>query len=324
MQTKQIAFLDKDDVEFDRVFEFNFPFYKPSAVLNAAVEYRLDNDKDGKLAEPLPEGTFRVMTTRQNKQLAYLGEDEIKNSPVGIPVKLGISNSIAVTGQMEIKNESEKRFGQTRHKLILSGAVSNATPEPVDVEVVLKDNMIRKDDIIRASHRFRSDEIIPTLQLPLKPESIEKFSMELAVDSVQVVDFDDIRFNKSELGKVDVSYPDAAYLLAGQGDPDSWVTEHFPPPTEYDIEVHSTLLTYSETDTDDERTELEFSMQHKFINEDDVAVTIVFSMNDYCDGELEIIKSSLRPNESCPYFWKFRLGAGQTKTLNYTAKILDF
>jgi len=324
MQTKQIAFLDKSAVEFDRVFEFDFPFRRKNQVLNAAVEYRIDNDKDGKLAEPLPVGVFRVMTKRRNGQTAYLGEDTVKNSPVGVPVKLGISDSMAVTAQMEIKNASETKFGQTRHKLILSGAISNATRETVDTEVILKDEMIRKDDIFRASHRFDRDEIIPTLQVPVQPESIEKFSMELAIESVQVFDLDDLNLDRSDLGKRKESYPDPAYLLAGHGDTASWVSDYFPPPKDYKIEVHSTLLAYTETDTEDERTELEFSMQHAFVNNDEVPVTMVFSMREFCAGDLEIIQSSRKPEEECPYFWKFKLDAGQTRTLTYTAKIPDY
>jgi len=40
--------------------------------MGATVEYRVDNSKEGNLAQPLPTGNFRVFTNRANGVPAYL------------------------------------------------------------------------------------------------------------------------------------------------------------------------------------------------------------------------------------------------------------
>ena len=134
-QTKQIAFLSKDNVElkangtyrwdlakiedeYDEYFDDDEANLFP--LIFGTTLYALDNEKDGNLAVPLPAGTVRTMSQSPDGLNIFLGEDNIRNSPIGQPIELEIGKSFLVTAQftplddevvrIDVRNASDERI----------------------------------------------------------------------------------------------------------------------------------------------------------------------------------------------------------------------
>ncbi|MEM7460029.1 MAG: hypothetical protein AAF331_11235 [Pseudomonadota bacterium] len=100
-QTKQILFLNKPRVKFKKRYAFDFTDSdkrraldrarngaEPNDVLHGEVRYVIDNSRRGRLAEPLPAGTVRIMDKRENGNPFFAGADDIENHPIGRPVEV--------------------------------------------------------------------------------------------------------------------------------------------------------------------------------------------------------------------------------------------
>ncbi len=180
LQTKQIAFLDKKDAEYKRMYKFDLNLWDlgHSQPQQMRVEYEIDNSKEGNLGVPLPEGTMRVMTRRANGNTAFLGESPVRDLAVDLPVEIPVSQSIGVmvtTGHDVI--ESEGKFA-----IRLKARVMNATMETINAEIKINSARIRFPDIDKASHPVRVDKVIPTYSIKVAPESAENFYVDIPVE----------------------------------------------------------------------------------------------------------------------------------------------
>ncbi len=105
-QTKQIRFLHEPEVEVEQVYTFEESWrslLNPDQPLRPAImETRLDNSKDGKLAKPLPSGTYRVMSRSKDGKPLIHGEDTIDNRAIDLPVKIKTNLSRNVQMQTRI------------------------------------------------------------------------------------------------------------------------------------------------------------------------------------------------------------------------------
>lgn len=110
-QTKQIRFLHDPEVEVEQVYTFEESWrslLNPDQPLRPAIqETRLDNSKDGKLAKPLPSGTYRVMSRTDGGKSLIQGQDAIDNRAVDLPVKIktNISHNIQMQTQVTIAGD---------------------------------------------------------------------------------------------------------------------------------------------------------------------------------------------------------------------------
>ena len=132
-QTKQIAFLSKDNVEITTTNKYRWKLSElrgsdaEDFPIKSRVIYELDNSKDGNLAVPLPEGTVRVMSQSEDGQHIFIGEDKISNKPIGVPVDLEVADSFLVTAQFrEIEEHNDK--------VEISVEVNNATESTITAE----------------------------------------------------------------------------------------------------------------------------------------------------------------------------------------------
>jgi len=318
-QTKQVAFLSVPEAELERLYKFNFNFEPSTEPYGATVQYEIDNSKEGKLAQPLPKGTMRVMTQRANGRPAFLGEDSVNNLAVDLPVEIEISTSPSVLS-------SEEVIGITKgmaHTLRLSGQIFNATPEDILAEVELNNEFIRAYNISNSSHPRDTDEIIPTFKIAVAAETSKDYHINLPVERVFSFSESDIKFEKNEPGEKDTNYPEVQYRLAGQYGGNDWPTEYFRS-VDDDVNMTSTLLSYSQSTSPEETISSTGRMRHIFKNfmETDVTVRFVVDPDDY-GLDVEIIDPSFAPKSSDPVVWQFELKAGARKTLEYTRRTLS-
>ena len=104
-QTKQIAFLSKDNVTLKQANKHRWTMseirgeVEQGHPIKSRLVYELDNSQDGNLAVPLPKGTVRAMSQTQDGLNILIGEDTIKNQAVGLPIDLEVAESFLVTSQ---------------------------------------------------------------------------------------------------------------------------------------------------------------------------------------------------------------------------------
>lgn len=317
MQTKQIAFLNIDNVEADRVFAFSFPNNKETGPFGAAVEYRVDNSKEGNLAQPLPKGNFRVFTNRANGVPAYLGEDRVDNLAVDLPADIEVSESIAVQMQSQILGVSRGEGNKAVHEIQLSANLYNATNETVQTEIEIRDLFLRLDDIGHASHPHDPEEIVPTYPITMRPQSAEKFELIVPMQEIYYFDYDDLDFEDEDyIGETQTSYAAGRYGLSSSLDTESWATRYFNQVTGLSLKVDTTLLAYSEAESGDGDTEITVKLKHVVKNTTDHTVKMAFILPDEFEI-LRILDSSIKPDDNNLNTWVLELKPGQSRTLTY-------
>ncbi|MEL6113275.1 MAG: hypothetical protein AAFR20_10770 [Pseudomonadota bacterium] len=180
-QTKQVAFLDQDNVSVDRFHVFDldlgqFPTRssRPDATDAATLRYDIDNSADGTLAQPLPEGTVRVFQPGANGRSFYLGADDVKDLAVGLPVEVSIGESPSVTGQTRILSVTEKELsnGDNQYTARVEHRVFNANTETIRTEMTLnRDGYFDPPVVTRASRRQVKDSPYPKWQFDVAPQA---------------------------------------------------------------------------------------------------------------------------------------------------------
>jgi len=316
MQTKQIAFLNITDVEAERVFAFSFPRSEETRPFGATVEYRVDNSKEGNLAQPLPKGNFRVFTHRANGVPVYLGEDRVDNLAVDLPADIKVSESIAVQMQSRIEGVSRGTGDKAVHELHLSADIFNATPETVQTEIEIRDIFLRQGDIQEASHAHDPDEVVPTYPITLKPESAERFRLVVPMQEIYYFDYGRLTFdNERFIGRSQRTYAAGRYGLSSSLGADSWATQYFPQVTGLSIEIETTLLSYSKVETEDD-DETTLKLKHAVKNTTDKTVKMAFVLPDEFET-LQILNSSIEPDKTNENAWILELKPGQRRTLTY-------
>jgi len=323
MQTKQVAFLKIDDVEADRVFAFSFSEAPEWGPVGATVEYRLDNSKDGNLAQPLPKGNFRVFTNRANGVPAYLGEDRVDNLAVDLPADIKVSESIAVQMQSRIEGVSRGQGDNVVHELHLSADIYNATPEIVETEVEIREVFLRQGDIAEASHKADPNEIVPTYPITLGPESAERFKLVVPLQEIFYFDYYGLDFdNEDYLGKKRITYASGRYSLSSNSGSENWAGQYFQQITGLSLKVETTLVSYAETETEEGDDEITFELKHAVENTMDKTVKMAFVFPDEYETA-RILKSSIEPDPNNHNTWLLELKPEQRRTLSYEIKVIE-
>ena len=147
-QTKQILFLNKARVDYKqkRVFRFSdrekwrLLDADENDVIHAAERYDIKNSRRARLGEPLPKGTVRVMTRRQNGTSFYLGESNIANLAVGLPVKVyaGYTDEVIMTSKVSNEEMKRNRLNHLHETYDAEHEFTNMTGASVRVEFILE------------------------------------------------------------------------------------------------------------------------------------------------------------------------------------------
>ena len=173
-QTKQVLFLDKKNVDVSNVYLFDVtsPYGFDEDPTPAIIEYRIDNSAAGALAQPLPKGAVRVMTRTQTGAPFYLGEDEIEDLAVGLPVKIAAAASndvqMATTVLSQTTNDRETRVD---HSWTVEHRFSNGSSQPKTIEFAIGKGDRTSYRIDRSNKRRLQNEASPTWRFRMPAES---------------------------------------------------------------------------------------------------------------------------------------------------------
>ncbi len=317
-QTKQIAFLSVPDAELERLHKFEFSVNNnvTDQLLSANIEYEIDNSKEGRLAQPLPRGTVRVMTTRANGQTAYLGEDNVRDLAVDLPVEISAGRSPSAQMRVEITGLNEPDTPYLR----LSGDIFNAAPEAILAEIEIKDDRIRARQIGQESHPRDPEEIIPTYRISIPAESRETFFVDLPLQRTDHFDRSYAVYGSDAVGDTLFIRPTSNYALRGQSGSDNWATRYFDLPLESKNgeAVRAELLSKQKITTKLGEDRVRYSEAFTFTNPGSAPITAKFIYPSA--DHIQIIESSIQPTDSEDQIWTINISARQTKVLTVTAE----
>ncbi len=168
-QTKQVRFLEREDVSYERVYR--------AGVLNAdeeaqptAIVMKLRNEEGAGLGVALPGGSVAVMQPDGTGGVLLAGQDRFEDKGVGLPVRLAFGESPDVRVQTRlVKSGRSTRGAVTTERTEVEATVTNARSEPVTVELVADAAMQRGFRIRSQSVRSRVDDTgypVWTLSVP--------------------------------------------------------------------------------------------------------------------------------------------------------------
>lgn len=168
-QTKQVRFLEREGVTYERVYR--------AGMLNAdeeaqptAIVMKLRNEEGAGLGVALPGGSVAVMQPDGTGGVLLAGQDRFEDKGVGLPVRLAFGESPDVRVQTRlVKSGRSTRGAVTTERTEVETTVTNARSEPVTVELVADAAMQRGFRIRSQSVRSRVDDTgypVWTLSVP--------------------------------------------------------------------------------------------------------------------------------------------------------------
>lgn len=136
-QTKQVLFLAQDDIPAERVMVANF---RPAEInqppYHAALQLRLQNTQAAGLGLPVPEGKVAFYVEGEEAPMDYAGEEQVSDTPVGLPIRLTLHTVPEVTSKVWYLHESVRGRGDRRRRVeTYRVTLANSLDEAVDVEM---------------------------------------------------------------------------------------------------------------------------------------------------------------------------------------------
>ena len=150
-QTKQVNLMTKDGVKFRKEYKLISPLYlnlysgsDNFERQHPEVIFKLTNNKETNLGEPLPGGVIRLYQNDNSGNLQFIGESNIGHTPVNEEIELttGQAFDITVDGRIT-KNEA---LGQKLREFAVTVNFENTKDEPA--EIVFEQNFSNTGTLI--------------------------------------------------------------------------------------------------------------------------------------------------------------------------------
>lgn len=322
LQTKQIAFLGVEDAEYERVYKMELDWWdikinadqRPSS----SEEYiEIDNSKDGNLAKPLPKGNVWVMTRRDNGKTAFLGETDVKDMPVDLPVELdmGYSEIVQVVPTLALADH------EGREGVRIGADILNPLPEDIIFEFTLNASNIGLSDIQGSSHAQKADEARPVYKFTVPAESREPFYLFFEYDESHQFFYDDIVYDADEPGDEETEYSTSGFSLKSGGGSVEWLTilaEDKRNRRFDELEMTATLKSVEEFEETDDDNLFEGRVRETFRFKNTTNDTQIVTFDFDADMDVFLEKTNIEPESHDPLFWRFEIRAGKTVKLDIT------
>jgi len=137
-QIKQVQFLDKSNVPFQRVYRFGIDPWdviqqqgQPETPRKTQSILRLKNDKAGGLGLPLPEGRVAIYQNADGAEM-FAGGDKAKDVPAGLPWDIVQGQTAEISATPRIV--ADKRLGKNKRQVTIEVILANASGKAVDAE----------------------------------------------------------------------------------------------------------------------------------------------------------------------------------------------
>jgi hypothetical protein len=136
-QIKQVQFLDKQAVPFQRIYRYEVEPWSviqqpmPDAPRKTTSILRLKNDKASNLGLPLPEGRVAIYQIADGDPM-FAGGDRAKDVPAGLPWDIVQGQTAEISAMPRVV--ADKRLSKTRRQVTIEVELVNNSAKAVDAE----------------------------------------------------------------------------------------------------------------------------------------------------------------------------------------------
>jgi hypothetical protein len=187
-ETKQIAFIKKDGIKYDR-----YSINKESLYFNNFRERELkftqiiefENSIKNRLGIALPEGKIRVYTKDKSQKSRFVGSTYINNMPKEEIVKVSIGEHFDITG----KESVNKYINTPNHKFISYTLNVKNRGDKVEIVKISKKvpidsgKLVIKESCKEQCSKTRLDAFTTLYTISLEPKEV--YSMDISYDNVK-------------------------------------------------------------------------------------------------------------------------------------------
>jgi hypothetical protein len=132
-ETKQVEFVRATGVKAERVYVYDGAYQGGAGKVQVYRE--LKNTEANKLGLALPKGKVRFYSQDGDRQLEFVGENEIDHTPKNELIRVLTGNSFDLVGEHRITNENEDGANRVATQTV-EVKVRNRKKEPVEIRVV--------------------------------------------------------------------------------------------------------------------------------------------------------------------------------------------
>ena len=189
-ETKQVEFVRAQGVKAPRIFVYDgatmsYGFYSMNRgsgdygiPMNKKVwvlrEFK--NSKENNLGVPLPKGRLRFYQQDEDKQLEFIGENEIDHTPKDETIRVYVGNSFDLTGE---RRRTDYKVSESNHTVdeTFEIKLSNHKKEAVEIRAV--EHLSRYDnwEIEKGAPEYiKLDSHTIEFHIPLKPDEVRTFT----------------------------------------------------------------------------------------------------------------------------------------------------
>jgi hypothetical protein len=137
-ETKQVEFVRATGVKAERIYVYEGGGYSrrgSSAAGKVQVFREFKNSEANKLGLALPKGKLRFYSQDDDRQLEFVGENEIDHTPKNEVIRVFTGNSFDLVGQRRIVSQTENNSEHVATQTI-EVKVRNRKKEPAEIRVV--------------------------------------------------------------------------------------------------------------------------------------------------------------------------------------------
>jgi len=168
-ETKQVEFVRASGVKAERVYVFD-GLYQGGGVGKVQVYREFKNAEANKLGLALPKGKVRFYSQDADRQLEFVGENQIDHTPKDETIRVLTGNSFDLVGEHRITNENEDGANRVATQTV-EIKVRNRKKEPVEIRV--REHAIRSNTwtlTTQSQPHEKKDAQTFEFRVPLQPD----------------------------------------------------------------------------------------------------------------------------------------------------------
>ena len=168
-ETKQVEFVRATGVKAERVYVFD-GLYQGGGVGKVQVYREFKNAEANKLGLALPKGKVRFYSQDADRQLEFVGENQIDHTPKNETIRVLVGNSFDLKGEHRITNENEDGANRVATQTV-EIKLRNRKKEPVEIRV--QEHAIRGGTwtlTAQSQPHEKKDATTFEFRVPLKPD----------------------------------------------------------------------------------------------------------------------------------------------------------
>jgi len=168
-ETKQVEFVRASGVKAERVYVFD-GLYQGGGVGKVQVYREFKNAEANKLGLALPKGKVRFYSQDADRQLEFVGENQIDHTPKDEIIRVLTGNSFDLVGEHRITNENEDGANRVATQTV-EIKVRNRKKEPVEIRV--REHAIRSNTwtlTTQSQPHEKKDAQTFEFRVPLQPD----------------------------------------------------------------------------------------------------------------------------------------------------------